>query len=217
MRDLLKLTGMVLKAFPSGEYDKRLVVLTRERGKVVAFARGARRPGSMLMGVSRPFAFGQFQLYEGKDAYNLQGAEISNYFSELAMDMEGACYGSYFMEFADYFARENLEGSGLLLLLYQSLRALTKPSLPKALVQAVFELRAMVDNGEYTETPPKYVSESAVYAWEYVISAPMESLYTFVLTPEVFAEFKSCVEMNKKRYIDKTFHSLEILKSMGEM
>lgn len=215
MRDLLKLTGMVLKNTPSGEYDKRLIILTRERGKIVAFARGARRPGNLLMGVSRPFAFGLFSLFEGRDAYNLQGADISNYFPELSMDVEGACYGSYFAEFADYFSRENMDGSGLLLLLYQSLRALVKPSLPNPLVQAIFELRAMVENGEYTPQPPKPVCQSAAYAWEYVIGAPIESLYTFTVTPEVLSEFKACVEINKKRYIDKHFHSLEILKSMG--
>ena len=214
MRETTNLTGMVLKETPVGEYDRRLVILTRERGKITAFARGAKRPGNVLMAVSRPFVFGQFKLFEGREAYSLQGAEISNYFAEISADMEAACYGSYFLEFADYYCRENVDGTEMLLLLYQSLRALLKPALPDSLVKLVFELRAMVANGEYTEKPPRPVSDSAPYAWEYIIASPIGSLYTFTLTEKVQQELKTCVEINKNKFIDRSFHSLEVLEMM---
>lgn len=214
MRETTNLTGMVLKTTPVGEYDRRLVILTRERGKITAFARGAKRPGNQLMAVSRPFVFGLFRLFEGRDSYSLQSVEASNYFAELAADMSAACYGSYFLELADYYCRENVDGTEMLLLLYQSMRALLKPALPNTLIQLIFELRSMAVNGEYTEHPPRQVSDSATYAWEYIIASPIESLYTFVLKDEVEQELKQCVEINKKRFVDRTFHSLEILEMM---
>ncbi len=214
MREAVCATGMVLRSSPSGEADRRLVLLTRERGKITAFARGAKRPGSVLMAASRTFAFGTFRLYEGRDAYSLLSAEITNYFEEIAMDVEAACYGSYFLELADYYSRENLDGSGMLKLVYQSLRALLKPALPNPLIRRVFELKAMVLNGEYTSSPPYPVSDSANYAWEYVAASPVEALYRFTLKEEVLEEFSRCVEENARRYIDKKFHSLEILEAM---
>lgn len=214
VREAISLMGMVLKVSPVGEYDRRLVILTRERGKITAFARGAKRPGSSLMAASRPFVFGKFKLYEGRDAYSLASAEVKNYFTEIGEDVEAACYGSYFLEFADYYGRENVEGTELLLLLYQSMRALLKPALPDSLVQLVFELRAMAANGEYTAQPPKRVSDSAVYAWEFILSSSLETLYTFVLKEEVQRELRECVEMNKRRFLDREFKSLGILREL---
>ena len=111
MRETVTLTGMVLLSAPSGDFDRRLVLLTRERGKITAFSHGARKPGNPLMAASRPFCFGNFNLYEGRNAYNLQSAQITNYFDGLSTDMEAACYGSYFLETAAYFAQENLDAA----------------------------------------------------------------------------------------------------------
>ena len=149
MREQISVTGMVLMAAPVGEYDRRLVILTRGRGKITAFARGVRRPGNQLMAAAAPFVFGKFLLYEGRDAYTLAGAEVENYFREIAGDMEAACYGSYFLEMADYYGRENIDATETLRLLYQSLRALLKPSVPNRLVKPVYGLKLMEINGEY--------------------------------------------------------------------
>ena len=188
------------------------MILTRERGKITAFARGVRKPGNALMAASRPFSFGDFTLFEGRTAYNLQAAQISNYFDELSADMEGACYGSYFLEVASFLSQENMDGTELLKLLYQSLRAVTKPSIPNRLVRRIFELRAMVANGEYTQLPEGNVSESCSYAWEYVVCSPIQSHYTFVLTDEVLREFERAVESGCRHFLHHEFKSLEILE-----
>ena len=214
MREQISVTGMVLMAAPVGEYDRRLVILTRGRGKITAFARGVRRPGNQLMAAAAPFVFGKFLLYEGRDAYTLAGAEVENYFREIAGDMEAACYGSYFLELADYYGRENIDATETLRLLYQSLRALLKPSVPNRLVKPVYELKLMVITGEYRELPLGRLNDSTLYAWQYVLAAPVESLYTFTLTDQVLGEFVRCVEQNKERFIDKTFHSLDILNAV---
>ena len=107
MQENTQVTGMVLKAEPISEYDRRVVILTKEKGKISAFARGARKPNSRLLAATNPFSFGEFRLYVGKNSYSIQYVSISNYFEGLREDFEGAYYGMYFLEVLDYYTREN--------------------------------------------------------------------------------------------------------------
>ena len=154
MQEYISVTGIVLKQSPVGEYDRNISILTKERGKISAFARGARRPGSKLSAAAAPFSFGTFRMYQGRSSYTLTEAEIQNYFEELRADYIGACYGMYFAEVADYYTRENNDEKQMLKLLYQSLRALCAASLPNPLVRCVFECKAIAVNGEFPG-PPK--------------------------------------------------------------
>lgn len=141
-------TGMVLSAMPVGDFDKRLVILTKELGKISAFAKGARKPGSAFLACSQPFSFGEFTLYVGRNSYNIQSVEISNYFEQLRQDFEAMCYGMYFCEFADFMTKENNDEKDVLKLLYQSLRALTKRTIELQLIRLVFELKIAAINGQ---------------------------------------------------------------------
>ena len=215
MSDVITLTGMVLSAMPIGEFDKRVVLLTRERGQIAAFAKGARRPNSHLLGASRPMAFGTFFLYEGKTSYNIKSAEITAYFDELTKDLEDISYSSYFMEVAAAYTVEGVDGTPMMKLLYQSLRALMKPSIPKLLVRYVYELRTMVINGVYSLDPPVAVSESTAYTIYHVGTAPIEKLYTFTVSDQVLEELGRCLAIYRQRYLEGRFTSLDILESLG--
>lgn len=151
MTETVSLTGMVIKATDVGEFDKRLVILTKERGKIVAFAKGARRPKSLYIAGSRLFSFGEFTLFQGRDAYNVASMEIENYFQDISKNMENTCYGCYFLELLDYFSRENIEAKSSLNLIYQTLRALINNKIPNRLVKCIFELKLLTINGEYPQ------------------------------------------------------------------
>lgn len=216
MQDLIDVTGMILKSEPIGEYDRRIVVLTKERGKISAFVRGARRPGNRFMAATNPFCFGNFKLYPGKSAYNLQDIHIDNFFEELRNDFLGAYVGIYFMEVADYYARENSDDKELLKLLYQSLRALIHPAYDNRLVRAVFEIKAIVVNGEFPGLFPDIDKDSTcAYAISYIVQEPVEKLFRFTVTEEVLQQLLGYASRYCDKCMDKKFKSLEILKTLG--
>lgn len=143
-----RVMGMVLSAATIGEYDKRVVLLTRERGRISAFARGARRPRSPLSASTEPFTFGEFYIYRGRDSYSIEQVEVTNFFPELRKNLDHLYMALYFCEVADYFTREGMDATAELNLLYLSLRALTVPSLSETLVRYIYEFRMLLIEGE---------------------------------------------------------------------
>jgi len=205
---------MVIKSMPISDYDRRITILTKERGKIGAFAKGARRQGSRFMAPTNPFSFGTFKLYEGKNSYNVADIQIQNYFQQLREDFEGAYYGMYFLEMADYYTRENNDEGQVLKLLYQSLRALTHPAFKKQLVQAVYEIKMLGVNGEFPGIlHSEKLHQDTIYAITYVVESPVEKLYTFSLSEEVLGEFAAIAGEYREKYIGKQFNSLEILEN----
>lgn len=239
-------TGMVISDMPIGDYDKRLLILTKELGKISAFARGARKPNSPLIAGTRPFSFGQFSIYQGKGSYNVNSIEISNYFTELSQDFEGAYYGFYFLELADYFGRENVDGEESLKLLYQSFRALINKNVDNRLVRSVYELKLFQINGEYPSVSEclecgtkdelsvfshshegvfcsgcrskakdgKILNTSTFYAMQFVLSSPIEKLFTFKVSDVVLKELTEIMKNYLKNHLDKKLKSLEILENI---
>ena len=215
MQEYTQITGMVLKAEPIGEYDRRIVILTKEMGKISVFARGARKQGSRLLAATTPFCFGDFKLYVGRNTYNITDAVISNYFEGLREDYEGAYYGMYFLELMDYYTRENNDEKEMLKLLYQSLRALLHDGISNRLIRYIFEMKAMVLNGEFPGMPSEGIwDESTVYAVSYIVDSGIEKLYTFTVTDEVLDQLGEIADDYRRRYLDRQFKSLEIVDNL---
>lgn len=228
-----------------GEYDKRLVILTKEYGKITVFAKGARKQHSALLACTQPFVFAQFTLYKGKTAYQLISVQQVTYFDVLRKDLEAVVYASYFCEVASYFTRENLEATEVLKLLYQSLRILEKNTIEKELVRYIYDLKITAYNGEAPQVfhcinckkqdmtavyffhagsggilckdcakqKPNAIpiEQATVYTMQYILSAKIEKLYTFVVSQKVLLQLQCCMKQYESIYWEKQFQSLQLL------
>lgn len=214
MAEQIVLTGMVLKAMPIGEYDKRLVILTGDRGKITAFAKGSRKLNSSMMAGSRPFSLGDFTMYAGKNSYNVVNMSIKNYFTEISTNLDWICLGTYFLEMCDYFGRENEDAREMVNLLYCSLKAVVKDCTRNSLIRRIFEIRLLTINGLYPDISQRdalRLNSSTLYAIEYIISAPMDKLYSFTVTEQVKNELSIISDKLCHEHIDRKIKSLEML------
>ncbi|MBR4831215.1 MAG: DNA repair protein RecO [Butyrivibrio sp.] len=215
MEDLIIVRGIVLKHSPTGDYDWVVTLFTADRGKITAFARSARKPGSKLGGCVEPFCFGTFKLFASKTSYTIVEADIDNYFEGFRQNLESAFYGTFFLELASYYTRENSEDVDLLNLLYISLKALLNENIPNRLVRCIYELRALSIEGEYPGFPAdKKLLEATLYTMDFIVKSPLEKLYSFTVAEDVLRELGTVTEEYRKRFIDRPLKSLEMLEGL---
>ena len=214
MSDCVELKGMIVRTSPVKEYDKRVVILTGESGRITAFARGARRQGSKLLGTTEPFCFGTFKLFPGRDAYTVADCSITRFFEELRSDYDAYAYATYFLEIAEYYTKENLEAYDELNLIYASLLALISGRFDKSFIRSVYEIRSLVIAGEFPGLPDNSTCrDTVVYAVDRIASSPLESLYSFGLTGEALKELVYVSRHLFDRICGHSFKSLSMIDS----
>jgi len=144
MGEQIKTKAIVLHEMPIGDYDKRLLLLTKECGKVTVFVKGARRPKNKLLAASQIFAYGDYMLTKGKNNYYINQADIIESFQYLQQDMEDLTYGMFFLEFASYVSQEEMSNPSFMYLVLLALKAVGKKEGKNRLIAQIFKLRSMV-------------------------------------------------------------------------
>lgn len=216
MSTLIPITGIVLSSQPMGEYDRRLVILTKERGKIAVFAKGVRRPTSSLLGATRNFAFGTFLLYEGRTSYSLQSADIKNYFEDVFTDYDRTMYACYFAELADYYGREGIGAKDDINLLYAALLALMDKRLELKITKAVYEIRVVAAAGECPPleelfSNPQKLSPGAIKAYNYALLSPLDRVFKFTLGEESIPNLIDIGERIIDYAVDKKLKTKDML------
>ena len=213
----IKVTGIVLKSEPIGEYDRRVVLLTKEKGKISAFARGALRPTNRFVASTGPFVFGIFDLYAGSNSYSISKVDVQNYFEGFRTDLSSAFYGTYFLEIADYYGRENADNLGLMRLLYKALLLILDESVTNDFVKTVFEIKAIMLEGEFPDLleEPGF-PEGGKSAIRYIYHSRPESVFSFRISDETYKVLKDRVQEICKNTFEREFKSLEMIRFSEE-
>lgn len=241
----LQVSGIITSVMPIGEYDRRIVILTKETGRISAFVRGARRTNSPFLGTTREFIAANFRLWRGRDSYTVADIDVTEYFEPLMQDIEKTYYGFYFLEVMNTYTRENNNEREMLRHLYRTLSELARGEFPRPLLRAVFEFKTLVLQGEYpwlgnyadTKAPVEArssyrfsitrnglveqggeeLSKTALHVMLHLIDRPPEETYAFRLNAAAEREFTAFANRYFKSRQEQTYKSLEALEWLRDM
>jgi DNA repair protein RecO (recombination protein O) len=144
----LKLSAVVLRSVDYGEADRVVLLLSRERGKVSAFARGARASRRRFGGALEPFTLLSAEVREraGADLLGLETVTVERGFGGIRGDLARIACAGYAAELARELVRDHEPHEDLFELLVAYLAALdAAPARPPAL--RAFELGALRATG----------------------------------------------------------------------
>ncbi len=98
--------GVIIKRTDFGEADRLLTLYTREKGKIKAIAKGARKPQSRKTGHVELFMCSRFLLAVGRDLDIITQAEMINAYPALRENLVRTTYAAYCVELLDRFTVE---------------------------------------------------------------------------------------------------------------
>jgi len=137
--------GIVLRTHKLGEADRIITLLTRERGKIRAVAKGVRRTKSKFGARLEPFSRVDLLVFEGKSLDIITQAESLNaYGQDLALDYSLWTAGQTMLETADRLtSEESISAEAQYLLLVGALRTLVSGEHASSLVMDAYLLRSL--------------------------------------------------------------------------
>lgn len=139
--------AIVLKIIKTGESDRLVTFLTRDRGIIKAFAKAADRPKNKLHMSTNMFCYGNFTFFEGAKALKITECALNETFFGLQKDIESLALAQYFNELIIETAPVETEANEFLRLLLNSLYFLANRKIDKKLLKSIFEMRLACISG----------------------------------------------------------------------
>lgn len=139
---LERVEGVVIRTRDLGEADRIVSLYTRERGKVTAVAKGARRPRNRFASLAQVPVYGRFALFQGRGLGTLSQGELITSFKSVRADLTRTAYAMFLAELYDHMMEEGEPAPDLFGLLVATLQILDQPqSLDLEMLFASFQLK----------------------------------------------------------------------------
>ncbi len=135
--------GLVIREQTIGESDRLVTLLTADWGLVRAFVRGAKQTKSRLASSTSLFAYSEFSLYRGRDAFVVDNATPIEVFFDLRKDIVKLALAQYFAQLSFELATEEQPAAEMLSVILNSLHLLCNSDKDLRIIKSAVELRLL--------------------------------------------------------------------------
>ncbi len=139
---LLKTTGLVLRSIKLGESDRLITLISPDKGRVSAVAKGARKTKSRISAAVDLFVYGDYVLFKGKNLYTVTQCDSIESYPALKCDFTAYAYATYFSELVQKVIVEEEESYHVFSLISEAL-ALLKEGVDFFILSRAFELKLL--------------------------------------------------------------------------
>lgn len=135
--------GLVIREQTIGESDRLVTLLTADYGLVRAFVRGAKQVKSRLASSTSLFAYSNFSIYRGKDAFVVDNAVPIEVFFDLRKDIVKLSLAQYFVQLAFELGEEEHPSPEMLSVMLNSLHLLCNSNKDERIIKTAVEFRLL--------------------------------------------------------------------------
>ena len=135
-----KIEGIIIRTLDYGETHKIVTLFTKEKGKVAAIARGAKKTKSRMAAITQPFVHGSFLMQGGSGLGTLQQGEVISSFRKIREDIVKTAYASYLAELTEKILDERIPDQFFYQQFMATLQAITDEKDPE-IVTMMYELK----------------------------------------------------------------------------
>lgn len=143
----IELEAVVVRERRLEEHDRLLTLLTRDKGVINAYAKGAGRMKGTMVSCTEQLCYSRFQLFQSKDRIFVDSAESIAVFFGLRQDLEKLSLATYFCQLCCELVPPLDCEDGYLRLMLNALHFLEKGKLSPQLLKPLFELRILAMGG----------------------------------------------------------------------
>lgn len=139
--------GVILKQIRTLNNRRIILLFSKKYGKISAGSNLTEKGKGKQSLAMKPFTYGRYELFKGRDIYNINAAEVIKSFYKIGEDVDKYMSCSYVLELTERMLPENQPAPAIFDLLIDFLEVIERRSKRYGSLVVAFQLKALQHSG----------------------------------------------------------------------